>query len=142
VSQPELVILAKQIATAQGLDPGLVCAVIEQESAWDTAAIRLEQGFYTKYVRKQNLPDRQEAAGRAVSWGLMQVMGQVAREHGFTGRLDELCTPEVGIEIGCMVLKTKLKAGGGDLTAGLLKWNGGSRPAYVNEVLARVSKFA
>jgi soluble lytic murein transglycosylase-like protein len=36
----EIVVLARTIASEHGLDPALVCAVVEQESAWDAHAIR------------------------------------------------------------------------------------------------------
>jgi hypothetical protein len=41
----EIVALARTIASAHGLDPALVCAVVEQESAWDAHAIRYEPAF-------------------------------------------------------------------------------------------------
>ncbi|MGA7913605.1 MAG: transglycosylase SLT domain-containing protein, partial [Candidatus Acidiferrales bacterium] len=81
----ELVTLARSIADHHGVDETLVCAVIEQESAWDTHAMRYEPGFRAHYVAPLRLPPTEEIA-RSISWGLMQVMGQVAREHGFTGK--------------------------------------------------------
>lgn len=40
--------------------------------------------------------------GQQASWGLMQMMGAVARERGFTGAfLNELHDPVLNIEIGC-----------------------------------------
>ena len=47
----------------------LVCAVIEQESAWNTHAIRYEPGFRTRYVAPLGLPPTEEVA-RSISWGL------------------------------------------------------------------------
>src|SRR5258708_32520022 len=82
----ELVTLAKSIATEHELDPVLVCAVCEQESAWNTFAIRYEPLFMVKYVAPlytNHKVSASEAYARAFSWGLMQVMGQVAREQGF-----------------------------------------------------------
>jgi Transglycosylase SLT domain len=81
------------------LDPALVCAVIEQESAWNTNAIRYEPVFRERYLLPLKLAPTEEVA-RSMSWGLMQVMGQVARENGFTGEfLSEICVPSVGIKI-------------------------------------------
>ena len=38
----------------------------------------------------------------------MQVMGQVAREHGFTAKsLAALCDPATGLAIGCAVFASK-----------------------------------
>lgn len=42
--------------------------------------------------------------GQQASWGLMQVMGAVAREHGFTGHLPGLCDSFKGLEYGCQHL--------------------------------------
>lgn len=138
----ELIATAKRIATTFGLDPALVCAVIEQESSWDTEAKRLEQGFYVRYVRPQKLASGMEAIGRSTSWGLMQVMGQTAREHGYNGNFDDLCLdPEMAIQVGCIVLKKKLERAKGDLTRGLLLWNGGGNKDYPGEVIARIAKY-
>ena len=103
----DLLSLARTIAANHALDPALVCAVIEQESAWDAHAIRYEPAFRTRYVAPLGLPPTEEVA-RSISWGLMQVMGQVAREHNFAAKfLSALCDPAAGIEIGCTVLVSK-----------------------------------
>jgi Transglycosylase SLT domain len=127
----ELVALAQRAAEAHALWPTLVCAIVEQESAWNPWALRYEPAFYDKYIatsltaRRPDLvnaakliagndvrgeeasrlgaltspeipADPTESRARAFSWGLMQVMGQVAREHGFTGALASLCDPLSG----------------------------------------------
>ena len=141
-----LVSLAASLAQAHGLDPALVCAVIEQESAWNTWAIRYEPAFFAKYVASlytNNKVSATEAYARGISWGLMQVMGQVARENGFTDRfLSGLCDPPVGIEFGCRVLRKKLDSAKGDTLQGLLAWNGGGNANYAVEVLARRATYA
>jgi hypothetical protein len=106
-----------------------------------------------------------------MSWGLMQVMGQVAREHSHPGpdsaatsaaprrsdseggsalvgftlsdshALSLLCDPATGLEIGCRVLAAKLAASHGDVTRALLLWNGGGNPSYATEVLARMPRY-
>ncbi len=142
MNRPDIVIMAKRIAVQAGLDPALVCAICEQESDWDPNAIRYEPGFYNRYIVPLKLTSKTEERARAFSWGLMQVMGQVARENGFAGiYLSELCEPETGIRVGCTVLQDKLKRAGGDLRKGLLFWNGGGRPAYPDEVMGRMEKY-
>lgn len=142
---PQLVALAHQAATAYSLDPALVCAVIEQESAWNAWAMRYEPAFFAKYVAglyTNNKVSASEAYARGFSWGLMQVMGQVARETGFDAPfLSELCDPEKNIAIGCKVLRKKLDTAREDTTRALLAWNGGSNPAYAPEVLARRAHY-
>jgi soluble lytic murein transglycosylase-like protein len=111
---PELSALARDCAARHTLDPALVCALIEQESAWDPHAIRYEPGFRSRYVGPLHLPPSEEIA-RSISWGLMQVMGQLAREHEFSGRfLSALCDPVTGVEIGCRVLSAKLADAAGN----------------------------
>jgi len=142
----ERIALARSIAAAHALEPALVCAVIEQESAWDTWAIRYEPGFLSRYVAPLYTAGKlsaTEAYTRAMSWGLMQVMGQVAREHGFSGTsLAELCDPRVGVEYGCRILAARMVRARGDVTAALLAWNGGGNPGYPAEVLARKHNYS
>ncbi len=85
MAPPQLVALARKAAAAQSLDPALVCAIVEQESSWNTWAMRYEPAFFAKYVAglyTNNKITASEAYARGFSWGLMQVMGQVALRHG------------------------------------------------------------
>jgi soluble lytic murein transglycosylase-like protein len=141
VPTAEIVALARTIASAHGLDPALVCAVVEQESAWDPHAIRYEPAFRARYVAPLDLPPTEEIA-RSISWGLLQVMGQVAREHGFQRPfLSALCEPSAGLTLGCIVLAAKLTAGNENVARGLALWNGGGNPDYATQVLARVACY-
>jgi soluble lytic murein transglycosylase-like protein len=141
----ELIDIARTAAVIHGLAPELVCAICEQESGWNPWAVRYEPAFYERYISP--LADSRavtptEASARAFSWGLMQVMGQVAREQGFAGSmLAELCEPKVGLEIGCSVLARKLALAKGDVARALLLWNGGSDKEYSAEVIARMEKY-
>ena len=141
----KLLAFACSAAQAHGLDASLVCAVIEQESSWNPWAMRYEPAFFTKYVASlytNNKVSATEAYARGMSWGLMQVMGQVARENGFTDHyLSGLCDPATGIDLGCRVLRKKLDAAKGDTAQGLLLWNGGANPNYPVEVLARRTSY-
>jgi soluble lytic murein transglycosylase-like protein len=150
-SHSDLIALARVTAESHQLDAALICAICEQESAWNPWAIRYEPAFFTHYIVPQLSAGKisnTEAQARAFSWGLMQVMGQVAREHNFGGSsstnatpLAQLCDPECGLEIGCTVFAAKLAAAHGDATRALQLWNGGGNPSYAAEVLARVGKY-
>jgi soluble lytic murein transglycosylase-like protein len=160
---PEFVVLAHRAAEAYGLWPELVCAIVEQESRWNPWAMRYEPEFYDKYIATSlaaRRPDRQtsrldtltsagipgdptESRARAFSWGLMQVMGQVAREHSFaSASLASLCDPAVGLEVGCRVFAAKLAAAEGNVTRALLLWNGAGNRDYPTAVLARAANYA
>ena len=140
-----LVSLARKAAASNSLDPALVCAIIEQESAWNPWAMRYEPAFFAKYVAPlytNNKVSASEAYARGFSWGLMQVMGQVAREIGYAEPfLSALCDPADALEIGCRILRKKLDAAAGDTTRALLLWNGGADPAYPVQVLARRTHY-
>ncbi len=151
ISHADLITLARAAAEAHQLDAALICAVCEQESAWNPWAIRYEPAFFTRYIAPQLAAGQitnTEAQARAFSWGLMQVMGQVAREHNFgtsspanTTSLVQLCNPAFGLEIGCRVFAAKLSAAHGDVARALQLWNGGGNPNYAAEVLARMTSY-
>jgi len=142
---PKLLDLARVTANAAGLDPAVVCAVVDQESAWNTWAMRYEPLFFAKYVAPlytNNKVGATEAYARGFSWGLMQVMGQTAREMGVTSpHLSALCDPATGLAVGCKLLKKKLESSNGELGKALQSWNGGGNPDYAEEVLARLPRY-
>lgn len=146
--------IARAAAERYLLPPELVCAVIEQESAWKPGATRYEPDFAAKYgpVYRRLFPDCPHLEDPLFysSLGLMQVMGGVAWEHMFRKELPLLYDPETNCDVGCRVLATKLRrvgwAAGEPLTEvlavkGLLRWNGGGRKAYAKEVLARIPRY-
>jgi soluble lytic murein transglycosylase-like protein len=145
MSAETIVRLARTVAVSRGLLPDIILALIEQESAFDPWATRYEPAFYDKYVSPlvANADmSKTEARLRAFSFGLMQVMGQTAREAGYSEPLPKLFEPEVNLNVGCTVLLDKLKLVNFDLRLALLRWNGGGRPAYADEVMARMDRWA
>lgn len=95
-------------ARQYGLSPFLVAAMVEVESSHIPWTIRYEPGFFDRYLRVQEVrgirpcSSETERRMRATSFGLLQVMGQVARERGFTGTyLTALCDPATGLDLGC-----------------------------------------
>ena len=81
--------------------------------------MRYEPGFLSRYIAPLYTTGKlsaTEAYTRAMSWGVMQVMGQVAREFGFKeASLSELCDPATGIEFGCHILAARLARAEGDV---------------------------
>ena len=127
-----------------GLDTALLAALVEHESSWNPWAIRYEPAFFARYIlpllQSETVRDT-EARARAFSWGLMQIMGQTARELGFAGDLASLCDPDVGLTWGCKKLQQCMDAHVGDLDAALLKYNGGGDPSYPIAVRNLMAKY-
>lgn len=134
--------IVETVARVHGLDPVLVKAVCDNESSWDQWSVRYEPGFYRKYVESLAGVSATEKTCRATSYGLMQVMGQVAREFGFAGKwLTELCDPVVGVQYGCMKLADCVKKTK-SLREALLRYNGGGDAGYPDRVLSRMEKYS
>ena len=100
----------QEAATLFNLDPILVEAVVVQESAGNTDAFRFERDFWNRYLKM--LSQYKDSNPRRVSssYGLMQVMFQVAVEEGYDPTLapELLFVPEIGLKFGCKRLRTLL----------------------------------
>ena len=145
---PGLLALAHAAAARHNLDPALVCAIVEHESSWNPWSLRFEPAFFAKYIgplftnNKIDPPTNTEAYSRAFSWGLMQVMGQAARERGFEGEfLSGLCEPAAALEAGCELFAHKLSVAQGNVPRALQLWNGGANPDYAAQVQARAAAY-
>lgn len=141
MTKDDLISLAKQAAIAANLNPEVVCGICERESSWEPWTIRYEPAFYVRYVDALALGDATEARARAFSWGLMQVMGQVAREAGYKDHLPMLCDPQTALEWGCKVFAQKLNRASGNVENALHLWNGGGNPNYSAEVTVLSAKY-
>src|SRR3990167_3971339 len=138
----------RQIAIAaahnHGLDPALVQAVCHHESDnWNPWAVRYEPAFYSRYIEKMVGLSQTEKTMRATSFGLMQVMGQVAREYGFDEKyLTELFDPLNAVTQGCKKLKKCLELEGGVASAALLRYNGSGNANYPDLVMVHFKDYA
>jgi len=161
------------VATADRfkLPQGLVLAVVEQESSFDPWSWNPEPRYrylwdvlMQRPFRKltpaeiaseippkdfrayKGVPADAEWWGQQASWGLMQIMGAVARERGFMGRfLSQLCDPPEGLKYGCIHLAAYLRRYKDPFRA-LEAYNGGPgavghNAKYAKEVLARLEHF-
>jgi hypothetical protein len=148
MTKKEVFALCSEVAPKFGLDPLLVLAICERESTYNPDEIRLENGFYRKYVRPQKLPPSAEVLLSA-SYGLMQVMGQVLVEIGYiklpgslgggmvADQLDAfIASPYMQVGAGCTHFLNKLHRAKNNLRAALQFWNGGGNPNYASEVIA------
>jgi len=108
------------------LYPDLVMAHIMVESSGKPNATRYEPAFFKTYIAKLGIKNEVEAIGRATSWGLLQIMGQVARELGYQGSWEGLCDPTVNLEYGCKKLSKCYQRYHPDLDKGIAAYNSGS----------------
>lgn len=142
MSTDDLIRIARATAKAHVIDDALFCALVEHESSWDTWAMRYEPAFYLKYLSNFPGMSMTEKTARATSYGLCQVMGQVARELGFQEKwLTELCDPVTGLEYGARKIKQCLAATANNPTAALLRYNGGGDDQYPATVLNLAGKY-
>lgn len=142
ISKQELERLAQVAAASHGLDPALVKSICHHESQnWKQWACRYEPGFYGRYIKDMQLSVTEKTM-RATSFGLMQVMGQVAREFGFAGDfLSELFDPVHNLEYGCRKLVQCMDRANADVKQALLFYNGGGNPRYPDLVLQHMDKY-
>ena len=153
---PEMVQLARTAAATEGLDPALVLAVVAQESGGNPWLSRYEPGFFARYIDKSaihivvqefcrkapyTVSFETELRERATSRGLMQILGQVAREQGFLEPIPKLHDAPTGLQWGCKFLRKCLDRNNGDTRRALLRWNGGSDPLYPDKVFNRMEQY-
>jgi soluble lytic murein transglycosylase-like protein len=94
-------------AKTYGLDPQLVEAIVLTESAGNTDAFRFEPNYYNRYLKPKKLYPGQNPRRVSSSYGLMQIMYDVAKERGYPDSLlpEHLFFPEVGLAWGCKHLR-------------------------------------
>ncbi|ROO28233.1 transglycosylase SLT domain-containing protein [Salinisphaera orenii] len=131
MQQTSLTVIAKRLGREYDIPAAIVLGVIQVESAGNEWATRFERHYRWCWdvragkpftasaaaARRTDAPDgfhgTNDAHGgyyssadtewnqQKTSWGPMQIMGAVAREHGYDGPLPRLCDPLIGIDYGC-----------------------------------------
>lgn len=102
--------LIRQIASQVGVYPNLAVAIAQVESGLVASRVRYESHWPhfvapALFAKKLGISVETETQLQKFSWGMMQVMGAVARELLYDGHLTELIRPETGILYGCRKLK-------------------------------------
>src|ERR1700681_4375070 len=126
-------------ASAYNLDISLLNAQIQVESGGDPYAFRYENGFYKEYLKSNNkaLSKLYGPIG-ACSFGVLQVILEVAMELGFADRPEKLFIPTVGLAYGCKKMQSLLHWSSGDYNRALSAYNAGMGSpynlVYVNKV--------
>lgn len=134
----DITALIHTVAKSYALDPLLVEAICITESSKNPYATRYEPGwsYFTKidHYAKRCVPaitSETERVQQAMSWGLMQIMGSVARELGFIDNLSMLVVPEVNLKLGCRHF-IRLKREGYTVNDQIAAYNAGSARKAAN----------
>lgn len=147
---PLILALIEEAARAACLSADLVAAVVRVESGGDPFAWNPEPRYRYLWNVRTRLPFRtltafevasetppadfpclagdrdQEWWGQQASWGLMQLMGAVAREEGFSRPyLPELSDPAANLLVGCRHLRGLVLWAHGDLAQAAAAYNAG-----------------
>ncbi len=93
-----------------GINPALLMAMAKVESGLNPYAVRFEPKWRyhwncKEFAEELIITPQTEEMLQATSWGLMQVMGTVAREMGFDRHLTELTEPGLNVVIACKKLR-------------------------------------
>lgn len=93
-----------KLSNSDSVKHSLLHALARAESSLNPYAARFEPNWSYHYnvgfwAKKLGITRATEHTFQATSWGLMQVMGTVARELGFDRHLTELVNPEYNVII-------------------------------------------
>lgn len=124
MQESEILAIIKNLAYQHDVPWELVAGVCKAESAMNPWAMRYEPS-YRWLVGNESTLNATERTGQMISWGLMQVMGAVAREHGYIGWLPKLCDPTIGLQYGILHL-TKFHKRYGAWPDAIASYNAGS----------------
>lgn len=104
--RPQYIALIKAECLKRNLDPQLICAIVDTESAFNTWAVRYESGVMRPVAvsvcaKVNRISEDTETQCQRISWGLMQVLGSTLRWIGYRDHLPAICDPKQGIFWGC-----------------------------------------
>lgn len=147
INKDELLRMALMKADEYGIRREWVFALIKIESNWDYYAVRFEPNwkyfFKPEYFAHENrITVGTEKTLQGCSFGLMQVMGTVAREFDHRGPILEMVQPDVGLKYGCLKFLSLIRKYGYTMDS-VAAYNAGApikeNGIYVNK--AYVDKF-
>jgi soluble lytic murein transglycosylase-like protein len=133
------------------IPPSLLLAVAITESSLDQYALRVERGFWRRYlegIKKFVLASPNKVDDKwakypdiySASYGLCQVMLQTALETGWRMKRfpTELLDLATNLRIAAQILQKHQRKGRG-VQFTLLRYNGGGDPAYPTRVLQNLT---
>lgn len=141
----DLIRIIREVTDSTNTPWQVVYAICLTESSRNEFAIRHEAHY--RWLHGSDLSPG-EVLGQKTSWGLMQIMGAVAREYGYTDQFSGLFDPHENIRYGVKHL-LRLKERYGTWPHTIASYNAGSprtkdgryeNQGYVDKVLARWSE--
>jgi soluble lytic murein transglycosylase-like protein len=143
-------LLISQYAVAYELPSDIIFGIVMTESSGNQYAMRYEKNYKwlmdPKKYKPHGCTEDTERTLQKFSFGLMQTMGAVFRELGFTDLLSKIIVnPDLQLDYGCRFLKKKIDKYG--LDEGILSYNSGSPIKrdiiYINQYyLDKVRKYS
>ena len=164
----------RMAAAKYSVDPRLITAMVLVESSDDPFAWNPEPRYHYLWDVRARAPFRrvtdaelaaafppadfpvlsgdrdQEWWAQRASWGLLQIMGALAREYGYRqAYLTALVDPATNLEVGCRHVAALLKWSEGDVLQAVAAFNGGKtgnvavpyrNQKYADKVLTALSE--
>lgn len=98
--------LLSMAAAKYGVDPMLAAAIIQTESSGNRYCLRYEKNWRYLvtpeiYAKELGITDDTEIQTQMFSYGLMQIMGSIARELGHHGAMGLLFDAQLNLDLGC-----------------------------------------
>ena len=160
ISFTELYPIVMKYSNTYKVDPALVFAIIEQESAFRPKAYRIEEAYWRKYIlpnpKYKTNPFLKDKTAWG-SWGLMQILYDTALQYDMPPNIHPskwLTIPENNIKIGVKYLADLFQRYK-ELSDVIAHYNGGSyavrhkiltgrysNQKYVDSVLKRYAKWS
>ncbi len=153
---PRVVDIIRHASNGTRVPPLLAVAICEVESNGNNLAVRYEAHWkyefeVEKFAKLNRITVATEKMLQACSFGLLQVMGTVARELGYEASLIQLTDPYIGAKYGCIKLD-KLMAKFESRDDVIAAYNAGSpikkpdgsyvNQEYVDKVKSRLKPFS
>lgn len=107
--------LIVKVSDKYALDKNFVASIVITESSGNPLATRYESHYKwlvnpRGFAENLGISEITEETHQKTSWGLMQVMGGLARDLGYKKHIVNLCRdPEIGLDLGCKYLKQQLE---------------------------------
>lgn len=132
MKQNDVLQLIQLVANEAKIDPVFFQAICTVESSLDPFAMRYEPAWRYFYFPKEiagrlNITEETEKQLQKFSYGLAQIMGAVAREHGYQGPLAGLMAdPALCLRLSAKHLKKFLVQYGGQESEAAAAYNAGA----------------